>query len=73
MSANINNAVTARASALSAARSEAHSAAIQRYRHAINSMRVADDGTSQPLRDDGSLYPLRQAFLTEMDQIIAQH
>lgn len=73
MSANINIAVTDGASALGAARSEAHSGAIQRYHDAINSMRVAEDGTSQPLRDDGSLYPLRQAFLAEMDQIISQY
>lgn len=73
MSLNINIAITDGASEVGAARSAAHSAAIQRYRDAINSMRVADDGSPQPLRDDASLYPLRHAFLAEMDQIIARY
>lgn len=73
MSANINIAVTEAASAPGGARSEAHSAAIQRYRNAINAMRIADDGTSQTLRDDGSLYPLRDAFLAELAALVREH
>lgn len=55
-------------SALSAARI----AAAQNYGDSIRAMRVSEDGTERPLRDDGSLYPLLNAYLRELDEIDAK-
>lgn len=64
-----NSAIIEPISALSAARI----AAAQKYGDSIRAMRLGEDGTVRPLRDDGSLYPLLTAYLKELDDIDVQH